>query len=108
MKRLLLAVLALMSMAPTTSFAQSAPRSALDGFQFDGVLSDAILKDQHLTRRAWLNENPLGARQYWSAWDCKGKPCDSKWQANIRDKAALIQRTDKDPKPAADSTSAGR
>jgi len=74
-----------------------APKSALDHIQFDGVMDDGTLKDSNETRRQWLDENPVPAKEYWRAWDCKGKPCDSKWQANIRAKAALIQRTDKDP-----------
>ena len=77
-----------------------AQKSALDGFQFDIVLSDAVLKDNHTTRRQWLDSTPVPAREYWQAWDCKGKPCDSKWFANIRAKAALIPRTDKDPPPS--------
>ena len=77
-----------------------AQKSALDGHQFDGVMSDAALKTAKRTRRDWLDKNPIGAKEYWAAWDCKGKPCDSKWFAKLRAKAALITRTHQDPKPA--------
>ncbi len=83
--------------------AQPAPviaqKSALDGHQFDGVTSDAALRTAGRTRRDWLDKHPVEAREYWAAWDCKGKPCDSSWYANIRAKAALIKRTDEDPRP---------
>ncbi len=82
-----------------------APKSALDHLQFDGVVDDDALKGGGQTRRQWLDQNPAPAKEYWRAWDCKGKPCDSKWQANIRAKAALIQRTDKDPPNQAGGTS---
>jgi hypothetical protein len=81
---------------PTPVIAQ---KSALDGHQFDGVSSDAELKVEGHTGRYWLSRHPVEARDYWAAWDCKGKPCDSKWYANIRTKARLVQRTDTDPRP---------
>jgi len=107
MKRLILVLAILAAAAATPWAAESAPKSALDGLQFDGVMSDAVLTDAHQTRRQWLETTPAQAREYWRAWDCKGKPCDSKWQASIRAKAALIPRTDKDPPPSNTSTKTG-
>ncbi len=98
MIRMLLPVAALTCLI--SSSVTAAPKSALDGFQFDGVAADAVLKDAHQTRRQWMEATPVQAKEYWRAWDCKGKPCDSKWQANIRAKAALIPRTEKDPPPS--------
>lgn len=100
MKPYLLALLLAASAASTPGPAQ-AQKSALDGHQFDGVISDKALKTAGRTRREWLDRQPAEAREYWAAWDCKDKPCDSKWYANIRAKAALIRRSSKDPKPAA-------
>ena len=94
---LLLAALLLTAQAQV-AFAQ---KSALDHMQFDGVSSDGELKTERLTRRQWLEQYPVQAKDYWDAWDCKGKACDSTWKANIRKKAALIKRTDKDPAPPA-------
>jgi hypothetical protein len=88
--------------------AAQAPKSDLDNFQFDGVSSDAELKDQHHSRRDWLSAHPVQAKDYWKAWDCKGQGCDSTWNANIRAKAALIDRTPQDPKPASGSASSSR
>ena len=101
MKRMFLPILGLSCLLASQALAT--PKSALDGLQFDGVMSDAILKDAGQTRRQWLEATPVQAKEYWRAWDCKGKPCDSKWQANIRAKAALITRTDKDP-PMSDTS----
>jgi len=84
---------------------RSAPghKSALDGFQFDGVLADAALKASGWTRRHWLDLYPVNAKEYWRAWDCKDRKCDAPYYKNIRAKAALIPRTDKDPAPATDT-----
>ncbi len=101
MKRLVLAALVLAAIASTPCLAQSMPKSVLDGMQFDGVSSDAELKIEHHNRRQWLDAHPVQAKEYWKAWDCKGRPCDSKWQATIRAEAALIPRSAKDPKPPA-------
>lgn len=102
MKRLMIAAIVLAACSSSAP-AVAAPKSALDGYQFDGVSSDGELKIEGHTRREWLGQHPVEARDYWKAWDCKGKPCDSKWNAKIRAKAALIERTDKDPKPRADN-----
>jgi len=108
MKRLILALAVLTVVVSTPCAAQSVPKSALDGLQLDGVDSDAALKTAGWTRQRWLETSPASqVKEYWRAWDCKGKPCDSKWQANIRAKAALIPRTDKDPKPSADTAAMG-
>jgi hypothetical protein len=102
---ILLCASALLTVAP---FAHATPhKDALDNVQFDGVMSDGVLKDSHEARRTWLDQNPVPAKEYWKAWDCKGQPCDSKWQQNIRAKAALIPRTDKDPKPTSATSSSG-
>ena len=108
MKRLTFALAILAAVVSTTCVAQSVPKSALDGLQLDGVDSDAALKVAGWTRRRWLDTTMRSqVKEYWRAWDCKGKPCDSKWQANIRAKAALVARTDKDPKPLADTSATG-
>jgi hypothetical protein len=102
---ILLCASALLAGAPS---AHATPhKDALDGFQFDGVTSDALLKGAHQTRRDWLDQNPKASWAYWKAWECKGQPCDSKWQQNIRAKAALVPRTDKDPKQASGASSSG-
>ncbi len=77
--------------------AAQAQKSALDHVQFDGISSDGELKTEHLTRRQWLQQYPVQAKDYWDAWDCKGKPCDSAWKANIRKKAILTKRSEEDP-----------
>lgn len=92
---------ALLACATQVAHAQ---KSALDHVQFDGVSSDGELKVEHHTRRHWLDHHPVQAKDYWDAWDCKGKPCDSTWKGNIRKKAALIKRTDKDPLPPSAQT----
>ncbi len=104
MKRLIFAAAAVGTFLGMPAISHATPKSALDGLQFDGVASDAVLKTANRTRRQWLDSLPVQAREYWRAWDCKGKPCDSKWQADIRAKAALISRTDKDPPPSNTST----
>jgi hypothetical protein len=84
---------------------RSAPgqKSGLDGFQFDGVLADAALKASGWTRRHWIELYPVDAKEYWRAWDCKDRKCDAPYYRNIRAKAALIPRTEKDPAPAPDT-----
>lgn len=79
--------------------AMAGPKSSLDGFQADGVTSDANLQAKHQTRREWLNSHNREAGEYWFAWDCKGKPCDNGWSVKIRKKAALVDRLPTDPKP---------
>lgn len=98
-------IVALTGFALTQIAPASAQKSALDGYQFDGVSSDAELKVEGQTRRHWLDNHPVQAKEYWAAWDCKGKPCDTKWYANIRAKAALVKRTHRDPKPANSASS---
>jgi len=93
-----LSLVAALAIAAPAAYAQ---KPALDHVQFDGVSSDGELQVEHHTRRHWLDHHPVQAKDYWDAWDCKGKPCDSPWKANIRKKAALIKRTDKDPPPPA-------
>ena len=88
--------------------ASAGPKSALDHFQFDGVMADDALKDSGWTRRHWIEQYPVQAKEYWRAWDCKGKPCDSTWQAQIRAKAKLIARTPKDPSPASNDVSSSK
>lgn len=107
MKYFILAAVGLALMAP---FAHAAgkPKSALDGYQFDGVSADAELKVEGHTRRGWLRDHPVQAKEYWAAWDCKDEACDSKWYANIRKKAALIKRTPDDPKVQQAPASASR
>ncbi len=100
MKRLIFAVAIFAAAISNPGTARILPRSALDGFQFDGVLSDAALKTAGWTRWHWLEVYHMNAPEYWRAWDCKDKPCDSKWQANIRAKAVLIPRIYKDPPPS--------
>ncbi len=94
---ILACAVSLVALAPP---AFAGPKSRLDNMQFDGVSSDGELKTEGHTRRQWLQQNPVQAKEYWKAWDCKGKPCDSQWNANIRKKAAQITRTDKDPPDA--------
>ena len=103
MKRLMIAAVVLAACSSSAP-AIAGPKSALDGIQFDGVSTDRELKVEGHTRRQWLEQHPIEAKDYWKAWDCKGKPCDSKWNANIRAGAALIKRTDKDPKLQADAS----
>lgn len=107
MKRLLFTFAAVVvAISGSASARQS--KDALDAVQFDGVMADGVLKDSHETRRTWLDQNPVPAKEYWKAWDCKGQPCDSKWQANIRAKAALVPRSEKDPKPVSGTSSSSR
>lgn len=86
-------LVALLASASASVGPAEAQKSALDHFQFDGVSSDAELKDQGHTRREWIESHPVQAEEYWRAWDCKDRPCDSKWNANIRAKAAKIERS---------------
>ena len=104
MKRLSFIVVAAL-VATTAAGPAAAQKSALEHVQFDGVSTDAELRVEKHTRRQWLDTHPLQAKEDWAAWDCKDKPCDTKWYANIRGKAALIKRTDRGPPPAADRLS---
>ncbi len=96
------------ALVTSPALASAAPKSALDHVQFDGVSTDAELKIEHHTRRQWLDSHPVQAKDYWRAWDCKGKPCDSKWNANIRAGAAKITRTQKDPSAPSDNDRSGQ
>lgn len=74
-----------------------------DPDRFAVVTPDRRLGD--MTRRKWLTLWPVNGREYWAAWDCKDKPCDTPQRAHIRETAKLIPRTDKDPKPPAEAIS---
>ncbi|HWU61479.1 MAG TPA: hypothetical protein VN112_05580 [Ensifer sp.] len=104
MKNLILAALAGLLLSPTATFAEAPKRSVLDNEpELFAVVTPDRLLGRH-TRRQWLTLWPGNGREYWAAWDCKGKPCDTPKRAHIRATAKLIPRTDKDPKPLAPDT----
>ena len=98
MKGALMAMAAL-SLIATTCHAGPAPKSVLDNDPdlFAVVKPDRLLGDQ--TRRQWLTMWPVNGREYWAAWDCKDKPCDTKQRAHERATSKLIERLPTDPKP---------
>ena len=81
--------------------AQAGKRDALDNDPdlFAIVTPDRSLGD--MTRRKWLTLWPVPGREYWAAWDCKGKPCDTPQRVHERAVAKLIPRLSTDPKPEA-------
>lgn len=93
MKKAYLTVVFIAGLSLTAQlYPAQARRSALNDVQFDGVTSDRGLKTAGITREKWLEIYPRQAREYWDAWDCEGKSCDSQWKANIRAKARLVPR----------------
>lgn len=81
--------------------AQAGPpkKSVLDNDPdlFAVVTPDRLLGSD--TRRQWLTLWPVNGREYWAAWDCKGKPCDTPQRVHERETAKLIPRLATDPKP---------
>jgi hypothetical protein len=94
-----LAALSIAVLLATGAEARTAPKSALDHDpdMFAVVTPDRLLGTT--TRRQWLTLYPVLGREYWAAWDCKGKLCDTAKRKHIRETAKLITRTDADPKP---------
>jgi hypothetical protein len=83
---------------PGSSWAEQ-KKSVLDHEpELFAVVTPDRLLGRH-TRRQWLDLWPVNGREYWAAWDCKGKLCDTPDRAHIRATAKLIPRTDADPKP---------
>lgn len=85
--------------AVSSTNAGEARKSALgnDPDLFAVVTPDRLLHG--MTRRKWLTLWPVPGKEYWAAWDCKGKPCDTPQRAHERATAKLIERLDTDPKP---------
>ena len=99
MKNLIQAALAGLLLSPTATFAEAPKKSVLDNEpELFAVVTPDRLLGRH-TRRQWLTLWPGNGREYWAAWDCKGKLCDTRERAHIRATAKRIPRTDADPKP---------
>lgn len=98
MKTLVIAILSALAFT-TVGYAKGNRQGALENTQdlFASVTPDRLLGKT--TRRQWLDLYPVNARLYWAAWDCRGRPCDSRERAHIREIAKLVARTSKDPKP---------
>ena len=99
MKILSLAILVLLPFLAPPASAEAPRKSVLDNDPdlFAVVTPDRLLPK--MSRREWLTLWPVNGREYWAAWDCKGRLCDTQERAHIRATAKLIPRTDKDPKP---------
>ncbi|MGN6210552.1 hypothetical protein [Asticcacaulis sp.] len=106
MNTLTVIAVSLAIITPVVADAAPKKKGALDDTTdlFAMVTPDRRLGD--LTRRKWLTLWPVDGREYWAAWDCKGKRCDTPKRAHIRATAKLIPRTDADPKPLPPDTSA--
>lgn len=105
MKLLIMTLTLCACVASAPAFAKPAKKGALDKEPdlFASVTPDRLLRD--MSRRDWLTLWPVPGRDYWAAWDCKGKPCDNPKRLHIRANAKLIPRTAADPKPIDDSVS---
>lgn len=93
--------------ASAPAFAKPPKTSVLDNDPdlFALVTPDRLLGD--MSRRKWLTLWPKLGREYWAAWDCKDKGCDTPKRAHIRATAKLIPRNDNDPKPVESEAGAG-
>lgn len=102
MKKIILAIATAIFVIGTPSLAALAKKSVLDN---DPDLFALVTPDRLLgktTRRQWLTLWPKLGQEYWAAWDCKGKRCDTPQRAHIRETAKLIPRTEADPEPVGD------
>lgn len=104
MKPIILVMLTSLVLLPASTWAEAPKKSVLDNDPdlFAVVTPDRLLPK--MTRREWLTLWPVNGREYWAAWDCKGKPCDTRDRAHIRATSKLISRTEKDPKPLSADT----
>lgn len=97
MKPLILATV-IATFGAAAAHAAPPPKTALDDPDLFAVVTpDRLLGG--MTRRKWLTLWPVPGREYWAAWDCKGKPCDTPERAHERATAKLVQRLETDPKP---------
>ncbi len=99
MKRALLA-LGLLVLTAKSAEAGKAPKSALDNDPdlFAVVTPGRLLGNQ--PRRQWLTLWSVNGREYWAAWDCRGKPCDTERRVRERAASKPIALLPTDPKPA--------
>ena len=102
MKPIFASMLVLVTLSLTPAMATQAKKGALDKEPdlFASVTPDRLLGG--MSRREWLTLWPVPGRDYWAAWDCKGRSCDNPKRVHIRANAKLIPRTDADPKPIDD------
>jgi len=98
MKRLMIAAIVLAACSSSAP-ALAGSKSVLDNDpdMFAVVTPDRLLGKT--TRRQWLTLWPVPGKEYWAAWDCKDKACDSAQRAHERATAKLIPRIATDPKP---------
>ena len=98
MKWLVLAATAV-TIGLSTAPVHAGQKSVLDNDPdlFAVVTPDRLLG--HQTRREWLKLWPVLGKEYWAAWDCMDKACDTAQRARERATAKLIDRLPTDPKP---------
>jgi len=96
-----------LTVGPASTAGSETRKSVLDNNPdlFTLVTPDHLLGNT--PRRKWLDLYPVNAKEYWAAWDCKGKRCDTKARARIRATCKLVPRTARDPKPIDEADSSG-
>ena len=93
------ALVATMTAGPAA--AQKKSKLDKDPDLFAVVTPDRLLGK--MTRREWLTLWPVPGREYWAAWDCQHRSCDTDKRKHIRETARLIPRTAADPEPLTDA-----